>query len=95
MCEQISYDVATVAEVNEMVGRRSVFTKYEIEQLVESPVTVILFKWHFDLDRPLHYQVLRDNGVLAGPPQSIQELDDESYEYIKTHGGLDERFIIN
>lgn len=95
VCEQIEYEVDSAQKVKQLVGRRSVFTDHEIREMVESPVTVILFKWHFDLETPLHYQELLDSGVLDGAPRSIQGVDENSYEYIKTHGGLDERFIIN
>jgi predicted GNAT family N-acyltransferase len=95
VCERVEYGVTDAATVVELVGKRSVFTTHEIKEMVESPTTVILFKWHFDLDNPLHYQVLLNEAVLSGPPQTIQEVDDASYQYIRKKGSIDERFTIN
>lgn len=95
VCERVEYNITDADTVQEIVGRRSVFTEHEIVEMVESPTTVILFKWHFDLDNPLHYQVLLDEGVISGPPQTIQEIDEASYKYVRDAGGIDERFIIN
>lgn len=95
VCDRVEYDVTTVDEVKEIVGRRSVFTEHEIDELVQSPTTVILFKWHFDLENPVHYQVLRDESILSGPPISVVEIDESNYRYIRENGGIDERFIVN
>lgn len=96
VCEKVDYDVEEVEEVRDIVGRRTVFTDHEIRGRIDSSsVTVILFKWHFDLSSPLHYQVLLDEEVITGPIQTIQQIDENAYEYIRQAGGLDERFTIN
>lgn len=95
VCERVEYEVTDTDEVQDIVGRRSVFSRREIEEMTESPTTVILFKWHFDLEDPLHYKVLLDENVLSGPPQTIQELGGKAYEYIREEGGIDGRFIID
>jgi hypothetical protein len=95
VCEQVEYEVTEAETVQELVGERSVFTDREIAKMVESPTTVILFKWHFELENPLHYQVLLDEDVLSGALQSIQEIDESSYQYIRENGGIDGRFTVN
>lgn len=95
VCERVKYGVREASEIREIVGRRSVFTEYEIAERAKSSTTVILFKWHFDLENPIHYQVLRDEDILSGPPQTIMEIDEERYKYVRNEGGIDERFIIN
>ncbi|WP_188879924.1 GNAT family N-acetyltransferase [Halarchaeum nitratireducens] len=95
VCEQVKYGVTDASEVRELVGERSVFTNHEIDEQVESPTTVILFKWHFDLANPLHYQVLLNGDVLSGPPQTIQEIDEPSYQYVRENGGVDGRFTVH
>lgn len=95
VCDRVKYDVTSVDEVKEIVGRRSVFNHRELADFVESPTMVTLFKWHFDFENPLHYQLLLDEGILTGPLLSIKEIDNGDYEYIKETGGIDERFIIN
>ena len=95
VCEQVEYGVEDDNKVFELVNKRSVFTKVEINEMVEKPTMVLLFKWHFELEHPLRYQELRDEGVLSGPPQTIQQLDEKCYQYIRASGGIDERFIVD
>lgn len=96
VCEQVIYDISDAKEVSEIVGKRSVFAEDEIEQLIgDSAVTVILFKRHFNLENPIHYHNLRERGILSGPPQAIQEIDEDGYRYVRDSGGVDERFIIH
>lgn len=95
VCEQVEYGLEDPDKIMELVGRRSVFSTSEIHNSAQSPTTVLLFKWHFDFDDPIHYQVLRDEEILAGPPQTIQQLDESAYKKIKELGDIDERFIIN
>jgi predicted RNA-binding protein with PUA-like domain len=95
VCEHIRYDVNDPEEIKRTVGRVSVFTDREIREHAQKPTTVIRFKWHFDLNDPLHYQVLLDDGILNGSLQSIQEVDETEYKYIRSEGGIDERFTIN
>lgn len=95
VCEQVEYEMTEAEAVQELVGKRSVFTEREIAKMVESPTTVILFKWHFELENPIHYQVLRDEGVLSGAAQSIQQIDESGYQYIRDNGGIDGRFTVN
>lgn len=95
VCERVEYEVTDPARIQELVGRRSVFSGSELSEYAASAVTVILFKFHFHLENPLHYRVLRDDGILAGPLQSIQQVDEQDYKYIRDAGGIDERFVIN
>ena len=95
VCEQVKYDMEDPDEIMDLVGRRSVFSINEIRNVAQSPTTVILFKWHFDFGDPIHYQVLRDEDILAGPPQTIQQLGESAYERVKELGDIDERFVIN
>jgi rRNA-processing protein FCF1 len=78
-----------------LVGKRSVYTKEEIEEFANKPTTVILFLHHFHLKNPLHLDELKEMGVLAGAPQTAVEIDNNSYNKIKTRGGIDERFIVH
>lgn len=95
VCEWVEYDVNDANTIHDLVGKRSVFSDYEIRERVKSPTTVILFKWHFDLPSPVHYQVLLEEDIIDGPIRTIQKIDDEPYKNICQIGGLDERFIIN
>ncbi len=77
------------------VGKRTVYSMNEIEEIAKKPTTVILFRHHFHLKNVLSLRQLRAMGVLTGPPQSIVQITDESYMNIKTKGGIDERFTIH
>lgn len=95
VCEQVEYGITDPQEIDDLVGRRSVFTKHEIKEYAASPTTVILFTWHFDLPSPIHYQELLDEGVVHGPIQTIQHMEHEAYKYVRRAGGIDERFTLH
>lgn len=95
VCDRIEYGVESIEEVETIVGKRSVFSRSEINDLLQRPLTVILFRWHFELGNPIHYKVLLDQNILLGPLQTTQQLDEKSYQYIRGHGGIDERFAID
>lgn len=92
VCESVDYGLTDTDEVSRLVGKRSVFTDREIDQYTEKETTVLLFSWHFDLDNPLTYDSLIEGGVLNGPPQVMQELDEQEYRYVREQGGIDGRF---
>lgn len=95
VCEQVDYGITDPYEIAELVGRRSVFPKREITEYAESSTIVILFTWHFDLNSPIHYQELLDEGVINGSIQTIQRIEHEDYKYIRRAGGIDERFTLH
>lgn len=95
VCEAVYYHLTDPGEIQKVVGKRSVFTDAEIRELAETPTTVILFSWHFDLPEPIPYDDLLENGVLSGPPQTMQVIEEEDYKYIKTEGQIDGRFALD
>lgn len=96
VCEKVEFEVSTVDKAKEIVGRRSVYSDHEIADLIgNSTILVILFKRHFNLGNPIHYHNLLERGILSGPPQTIQEIDEPGYTYIRDAGAIDERFTIN
>lgn len=92
VCQEVEYGLTDPDEISRIVGKRSVFSESEIEEISEAPTTVLLFSWHFDLSNPLSYDLLRENDVLAGPPQVMQRVDEQGYTYIRNKGGIDGRF---
>lgn len=92
VCEQVNYGLTDPDEISRIVGKRSVFSKEEIESLAESPTTVLLFTWHFELSNPIGYNELLTNNVINGAPQTLTQLDEDGYTYIKDNGGVDARF---
>jgi GNAT superfamily N-acetyltransferase len=92
VCEEVRYGLTDSDEIQRLVGKRSVFSDSEIRELAESETTVLLFSWHFELPTPVSDDQLYENDVLAGPPQVMQEIDEQGYCYIREQGGIDERF---
>ena len=83
-------------DIMRIVGKRTVYSRYEIEEMVEKgAVTVILFRHHFHLNNPLSFDELKNMGVLRGPPQSIMKISNENYNKVKEAGGIDERYTVN
>ncbi len=79
-------------EIIKEIGKRSVYSNDEIEEIAEKETLVILFKQHFHLSL-LTLDTLREMGLYS--PQSISEIPHEKYLEIKERGGVDERFAVN
>lgn len=94
VCEEVLTRATDSDAIQKFVGKRSVFSENEIEEMAEKETTVIRFSWHFDLENSLSLEKLLEDGVLSGPPQSIHSIGEEEYKYIKTKGGIDERFAL-
>ncbi|MFP9062605.1 PIN domain-containing protein [Natrialbaceae archaeon A-chndr2] len=94
ICEEVLSRTTDPDEIQRFVGKRSVFSEQEIEEMAEKPTTVIRFSWHFDLENPLSLETLMEDDVLSWAPQAIHSIGEEEYKYIKTVGGIDERFAL-
>lgn len=92
ICEDIRYGLEDPDKISKIVGKRSVFSDREIKELATSPTTVLLFSWHFEFPTPITDTQLYENDVLQGPPQVMQQIDEQGYEYIRKEGDIDERF---
>jgi predicted nucleic acid-binding protein len=93
--EKVYHNIKNPDEIIRYVGKRSVYTKKEIEEIAKNPTKVILFKQHFHLRNPLALDYLRTNNIHTGAPQSIVRISHEKYLLIKRGGGINERFTIN
>ena len=82
-------------EVVKQVGKRTVYTLDEIQEIVKKPTLVILFRWHFHLPKPLGIAELIQMDILERAPQSIVRLEHRNYLKIKTRGELNERYTVN
>ncbi|VVB97263.1 Uncharacterised protein [uncultured archaeon] len=80
-------------EIIKHVGKRTVYSVYEIEKMAEKPTMVILFTWHFHLVNPLKLSDLNEMNIFA--PQSMALISHEKYLKIKNKGGIDERFTVH
>ena len=93
--ERVEQELQNKEEIIRLVGKRTVYSIEEIEQLAKKPTTVILFKWHLYLRNPLILGELINIGALKGAPQTITPISHEKYLMIKTRGLIDERYTAN
>lgn len=85
----------SVDEVLAVAGKRIVYTADEIARLVAKPALLILFRWHFHLNRRVPLTNLQSEGLLTHAPQSIVEITQETCNYILGEGKIDNRFVIH
>ncbi len=95
MVEKVEQELQNKEEIIRLVGKRTVYSIEEIEQLAKKQTTVILFKWHLYLKNPLTLEELKSMGALKGAPQTITQISHEQYLMIKTRGLIDERYTAN
>ncbi len=93
--ERVYHDTKNPDEIIRYVGKRSVYTKKEIDEIAKKPTKVILFKQNFHLGNPLALDYLKTNSILDGAPQSIVRIPHKKYLLIKRGGGINERFTVN
>jgi len=93
--ESAEKEMRNSQEIFRRVGKRTVYSLDEIEEMAKKPTTVILFRQHFHLKKTLSLEELKNMGVLAGSPQSIILITDESYGKIRQKGGIDARFTVH
>ncbi len=93
--EEIHRGIRDSNEIIKYVGKRTVYSKGEIEQIAQKPTTVILFQHHFYLEKPLSLNKLLKMNILSAAPQTITEIDHDKYLKIKEEGGINERFTVD
>ncbi len=93
--EKIKYNMKDPTEILSIVGKRTVYSYAETEEISKKSTTVILFKHHFHFKKPVHYKILLDEKILRGPLQSITQIEHEDYHKIKKLGGINECFTFN
>jgi len=93
--ESIHMRLTDPDEIMKVVGKRTVYSREEIEEITKKPTTVLLFYHICHLPNPVSYQTLKDVGALSGPPQSICGVNENSYREIIKRSGIDERFTVH
>lgn len=94
VAEKVYYKANSSDEIMQIVGKRTVYRRDEIDDLAQENTVIILFRWHFYLEK-IKYQRLLELDVLKGAPQSILEITNENYSKIKREGKIDEGFTVN
>lgn len=93
--ETVHRDIKDSNHIIRLVGKRTVYTTEEIEEISKEPTMVILFRHHFHLKKAISLAQLRAMGALSSAPQSIVKISNRNYLSIKQRGGIDERFTFN
>jgi predicted nucleic acid-binding protein len=94
--DKIFRDVGSYEEVMKLVGKRTVYLKDELINLVShGPVMIILFLLHFELKNYITLTKLQKARIMLRSPQSVVEISDERYRRILNIGGLDEHFTLH
>jgi hypothetical protein len=93
--EEVHYDLTNADSIARIVGKRSVFTRQELQDMAESPTIVLLFRWHFDLENPISFEELKENDILSAPLQVMSSISDRDYKCIRELGGVNERFALD
>ena len=94
--DKVFHGIDSYEEVIKLVGKRTVYSKNELINLVShGPVTIILFLLHFELRNYITLPKLQKARVMLRAPQSVMEISDERYRRILKMGGLDERFTLH
>ena len=91
--DQFNPDIAP-AEIMRIIGKRSVYSRNDIERSIKNR-SIILFRHHFHFKENISFDTLKQAGILKGAPQTITEIDQAAYEWIKTNGGIDESFTVH
>ncbi|KKK70760.1 hypothetical protein LCGC14_2920730, partial [marine sediment metagenome] len=72
--ESVYYNVSDPNEITSTVGKRSVYSSSEINEIALQPTTIILFNHHFHFKKPITLKNLLKLDILNGSPQSIMEI---------------------
>ena len=93
--EKVYDNLTNPNEIISYVGKRSVYSRLEIEEIAKKPTKIILFWWIMHFEKPVEYRFLLDNGILNWPPQTIIKIPHDKYLKIKGVAEIDERYTIN
>ncbi|QQS44436.1 hypothetical protein IPM65_02450 [Candidatus Roizmanbacteria bacterium] len=82
-------------EIANKVGKRTVYSLSELEELARKKALVLLFRHHFYFNKPMDLKLLRDSSLLKAAPQSIMKIDHQKYLEIKNKAQIYERFTVD
>jgi len=81
-------------QILNIVAKRTVFTKKEIEEMGK-PILIILFRHHFHFKNYFTLAALKEAGIIAGPPQSISQISHENYMRLKDKVGINGCYTVD
>lgn len=86
-----------IAEVNQMVKRKTVYTEEELASMLtgQKELTVLIFRLIYYLKTPIRHQQIKKLKSYSNNFQTITTLDENDYSLLKSKNYFDERYIIN
>lgn len=66
-------------DIMQLVSRRTVYSREEIEAMANRPTKVMLFRLAKHFSTPVAYDVLRKERIVRGPIQSITKIADDAF----------------
>jgi predicted nucleic acid-binding protein len=93
--EELFHNQTNPEDIFKEVGKRTVYSRKEIENMAKAPMLVILFIHSFHLKKPTKFTELKKWGILNGPPQSITEIDNKKYLKLKSKSIINGSFNVN
>jgi len=91
--EEAHANMRDAATVQELVDRRTVYSRAEIEETAKRDTLVLLFTWNCYLDRVVSLDQLRKFGI--SDRQSVSEISHEQYIKIISAGGISGHLVIH
>ena len=82
-------------EVQQILGKRTVLNKLEIENITERDSHILLFRNLFHFPNLIPISTLIERNLIKGAPQQIMSVGDKAFEYIIKESGIDSRYFIN
>ena len=92
--EKVYDNITNPNRIISYVGKRSVYSYSEINDISKKRTKVILFWWIRHFEKPVEYRFLLDNGILNWPPRTIIKIPHDKYLKIK-EGRIDDRYTIH
>lgn len=93
--EKVFNKVTDADKIEAEVGKRSVYTRKEMEKMAKKPTKIIIFTLNFHLPQMIRLQELKKMKLLKGVPQSIMEINHKNYLKIMNQCGIDKKFCVN
>ena len=84
--ENVFLNEKNVDDLYRQIGKRTVYSKDEIDDYAQGEYLVILFMEMAFFATPPNLGYLKDNDIIKGAPQSIMELKNDAYEKLKGVG---------
>lgn len=93
--DEFKKDLTSPEEIINTVGNKTVYSEKEINEIAKKPATVMIFNMHFHLSNPVSFDTLKKKEILKGPPQTITEITNTSYEKIRDLSKINENITIH